>query len=185
MFSTKVVQPPCAQGFGLKRRCRLRHFGRTWLQKYTFSLKQQIFGADFLKNRLVICLNIRPSRVQSGACSDFAEPSRMSMERSFMKFTHANYANCKLRKLATSQSVRNSLHSNPHLAPLVGLCSVSAGYLIGGWASSPILIIRHLAFIKSARLYVFQNPKSWQNSYLLAICVVCVSIFSCKQSVFS
>ena len=89
-------------------------------------------------------------------------------------------ANCKL--WPTSQSTRKTWHPNPHLAPLVGLCSVSAGYLIGGWASSPILIIRHLAFTKSARLYVFQNPKSWQNSYLLAICVVCVSIFSCKQS---
>ena len=92
-------------------------------------------------------------------------------------------ANCKL--WPTSQSTRKTWHPNPHLAPLVGLCSVSAGYLIGGWASSPILIIRHLAFIKSARLYVFQNPKSWQNSYLLAICVVCVSIFSCKQSTLS
>ena len=29
--------------------------------------------------------NIRPRRMQSGACSDFAEPSRMSVERSFTK----------------------------------------------------------------------------------------------------
>ena len=27
----------------------------------------------------------------------YAEASRMSMEHSFMKFTHANYANCKLQ----------------------------------------------------------------------------------------
>ena len=74
------------------------------LQKYTFSLKLQTIGADFLEFWVVICL----------------------------KNAHANYANCKLRKLATSQSVRNTLHSNPHLAPLVGLCSVSTGYLIGG-----------------------------------------------------
>ena len=79
--------------------------------------------------------------------------------------------NCKL--WPTSQSTRKTWHPNPHLAPLVEGCSVSAWYLIWGWASSPILIIRHLAFTKSARLYVFQNPKSWQNSYLLAISRSC------------
>ena len=89
-------------------------------------------------------------------------------------------ANCKL--WPTSQSIRKTWHPNPHLAPLVGLCSVSAGYLIGGSPNKPILIIRRLGSQRSAHFYVFQNPKSWQNSYLLAICVVCVSIFSCKQS---
>ena len=45
-------------------RCRLRHFGRTWLQKYTFSLKQQIIEADFLKFWVVICLKIYPRKLR-------------------------------------------------------------------------------------------------------------------------
>ena len=84
-------------------------------------------------------------------------------------------ANCKL--WPTSQSIRKTWHPNPHLAPLVGLCSVSAGYLIGGWASYPILIIRRLGFVKSGHFYVFRKPIFWQNRNLLAICVVCTSIF--------
>ena len=78
-------------------------------------------------------------------------------------------ANCKL--WPTSQSTRKTWHPNPHLAPLVGLCSVSAGYLIGGWASSPILIIRRLDLRHKACFFEIPPPKFWQNRNLLAICV--------------
>jgi hypothetical protein len=46
-------------------------------QKYTFSLKQQIFEADFLENRSDFSknenANITNKRGLSGACSDSAE----------------------------------------------------------------------------------------------------------------
>ena len=42
-------------------------------QKYTFSLKQQIFEADFLENRSDFSKNENAKRGLSGACSDSAE----------------------------------------------------------------------------------------------------------------
>ncbi len=70
----------------------------------------------------------------------------MSVERSFTR----------QRKLATSLSVRKTLHQNPLSRALLGLCSVSAGYLIGGWANKLILIFSDLGFLCKA--HFFENP---------------------------
>ena len=53
----------------------------------TLTKELAISSPNFSKNENA---NIRPRRMQSGACSDFAEASRMSMERSFMRL-QANY----------------------------------------------------------------------------------------------
>lgn len=49
-------------------------------QKYTFSLKQQIFGADFLENRLVICLKIYPRKLRKLQIANCDPPVRVHVK---------------------------------------------------------------------------------------------------------
>jgi hypothetical protein len=67
-------------------------------------------------------------------------------------------ANTQANKFArvANMSVRKTLHQNPLSRALLGLCPVSAGYLIGGWANKSMLIFSDLGFLRKA--HFFENP---------------------------